>query len=209
MFAWSRASSPLRIGAIFSFTLATAFLTLLPPKRLLSPSRNSNASCSPVLAPLGTAARPSAPQIEIPRHPLWLSSYEGAWSLWGAQAERIPAHCPAACAFVLYARYAHDRTRVAALLDTFQAAELTSPLLPWAEWAFVQHSGHRGRLDAVFPRLVTAHAHLQASLRRPSGLYADPAPDPTSPREAADAVDVSAQMALGAGCLAGSLFRGR
>src|SRR5216117_1208703 len=61
MFAWSRASSPLRIGAIFSFTLATAFLTLLPPKRLLSPSRNSHASCLPVLAPLGIAARPSAP----------------------------------------------------------------------------------------------------------------------------------------------------
>jgi len=61
MFAWSRASSPFRIGAILWLTFATAFLTLFPPKRLLSPSRNSKASCSPVLAPLGTAARPSAP----------------------------------------------------------------------------------------------------------------------------------------------------
>lgn len=129
-------------------------------------------------------------------------SYEGAWGLWEAQAESIPAHGPAACAFVLYARYAHDRARVAAMLDAFHGAETTSPLLPWAEWAFFRHSGDLRRLDAVFPRLVTARAHLRDSLCRPSGLYADPNPDTTSPRDAADAVDVSAQMALGAEYLA-------
>src|SRR5436309_3163218 len=58
---WSRASQPFRTGAILPLTLATAFFTPFPPKRLLSPSRNSHASCSPVLAPLGIAARPSAP----------------------------------------------------------------------------------------------------------------------------------------------------
>src|SRR5213076_748350 len=56
IFACSRASPPLRTGAILLLTLATAFLTPLPPKRLVSSSRNSHASCSPVLAPLGTAA---------------------------------------------------------------------------------------------------------------------------------------------------------
>src|SRR5206468_12706955 len=61
IFACSCASPPLRTGAILLLTLATAFLTPLPPKRLVSSSRNSHASCSPVLAPLGTAARPSAP----------------------------------------------------------------------------------------------------------------------------------------------------
>src|SRR4029079_12419763 len=61
IFAWSSTSHPLRAGAILSLTLATAFLTPLPPNRLLLPSRNSHASCSPVLAPLGIAARPSAP----------------------------------------------------------------------------------------------------------------------------------------------------
>src|SRR5712671_6762467 len=47
--------------AICVLTLATAFDTPLPRYRVLSPSRNSHASCSPVLAPLGTAARPIAP----------------------------------------------------------------------------------------------------------------------------------------------------
>src|SRR5262249_41202525 len=61
IFAWSNASHPFRAGAIFSLTLAAAFLTPLPPNRLLLSSRNSHASCSPVLAPLGIAARPSAP----------------------------------------------------------------------------------------------------------------------------------------------------
>ena len=61
IFAWSSTSHPLRTGAILSLTLATAFLTPLPPNRPLFPSRNSHASCSPVLAPLGTAARPSVP----------------------------------------------------------------------------------------------------------------------------------------------------
>jgi hypothetical protein len=52
IFAWSSASHPLSAGAILSLTLATAFLTPLPPNRPLFPSRNSHASCSPVLAPL-------------------------------------------------------------------------------------------------------------------------------------------------------------
>ncbi len=59
--AWSEASSPSSSGAIRSVTLATAVSTPLPPKRDLSPSRSSTASCAPVEAPLGTAARPTEP----------------------------------------------------------------------------------------------------------------------------------------------------
>src|SRR5256886_6948966 len=44
-----------------SLTFFTASSTPLPPNRFWSPSRNSTASCSPVEAPLGTAARPAAP----------------------------------------------------------------------------------------------------------------------------------------------------
>ena len=47
--------------AILSRTLFTAFNTPLPRYLSFSPSRSSQASCSPVLAPLGTLARPTAP----------------------------------------------------------------------------------------------------------------------------------------------------
>src|SRR5438094_2215275 len=48
-------------GAMTSSTLLTAFKTPFPPKRFLSPSRSSAASCAPVDAPLGTIAVPTAP----------------------------------------------------------------------------------------------------------------------------------------------------
>jgi len=48
---------PSSSGAITVSTLATACKTPLPRKWLLSPSRSSTASCSPVEAPEGTAAR--------------------------------------------------------------------------------------------------------------------------------------------------------
>src|SRR5215472_4425747 len=52
---------PMIAGPIRSVTWRTAVSTPLPPYRLLSPSRSSSASCTPVEAPEGTAARPSAP----------------------------------------------------------------------------------------------------------------------------------------------------
>src|SRR5947207_15432844 len=51
-----------------SFTFLTASSTPLPPKRLPSPSRSSTASCSPVEAPLGTAAVPLAPLARVTSH---------------------------------------------------------------------------------------------------------------------------------------------
>src|SRR2546428_327726 len=52
-------------GPITSSTFFTASSTPLPRKRLWSPSRSSTASCSPVDAPLGTAARPAAPLASV------------------------------------------------------------------------------------------------------------------------------------------------
>src|ERR1700761_9354435 len=46
---------------IFLLTFSTAFRTPLPPYLVVSPSRSSRASCSPVLAPEGTMARARVP----------------------------------------------------------------------------------------------------------------------------------------------------
>ena len=61
----SAALRPLSAGAIFSLMLATALLTPLPPYFVLSPSRSSSASNSPVEAPEGAAARPTAPEASV------------------------------------------------------------------------------------------------------------------------------------------------
>src|SRR5918996_1413212 len=58
---WSSASTSARAGPITSSTCRHASSTPFPPNRLASPSRSSTASCSPVEAPDGTAARPVAP----------------------------------------------------------------------------------------------------------------------------------------------------
>src|SRR2546423_14519376 len=75
---------PSRRGAMTSLTFFTASSTPFPPKRFGSPSRSSTASCSPVEAPLGTAARPAAPldnvtsasMVGLPR----LSRISRAWT---------------------------------------------------------------------------------------------------------------------------------
>ncbi len=58
---WSRASSMVRAFAMGPLTLSMASWTDMPAKQLMSPSRSSIASWTPVLAPDGTAARPMAP----------------------------------------------------------------------------------------------------------------------------------------------------
>src|SRR2546428_7511569 len=63
--SWSSAAIPSRRGPITSLTFFTASSTPLPPKRFWSPSRSSTASCCPVDAPLGTAARPAAPLASV------------------------------------------------------------------------------------------------------------------------------------------------
>ncbi len=52
---------PARTSLMVVLMFSTALLTPLPPKRLLSPSRSSRASNSPVDAPLGAAPRPIVP----------------------------------------------------------------------------------------------------------------------------------------------------
>ena len=51
--------------AISLFTCSTALETPLPPNFLGSLSLNSNASNSPVEAPLGLAARPTVPSARV------------------------------------------------------------------------------------------------------------------------------------------------
>src|SRR5579875_1200720 len=58
---WSDGSRPRRRGARTSRTFRTALRTPRPPYRVLSPSRSSSASWTPVLAPEGTAATPRWP----------------------------------------------------------------------------------------------------------------------------------------------------
>src|SRR5207302_660423 len=58
-------SIPTISRAISSFTLATALVSPIPPYLLASLSRNSNASCDPVEAPLGTDALPLTPDSKI------------------------------------------------------------------------------------------------------------------------------------------------
>ena len=65
---WSVTSIPINFGAINSLTFLTAFNTPCPPKRVLSPSRSSTASRSPVEAPDGTIARPTAPPSVTTSH---------------------------------------------------------------------------------------------------------------------------------------------
>src|SRR4051812_29387254 len=62
---WSLASAPFNASAIFVFTCPTALSTPLPPKRFVSPSRNSMASLTPVEAPDGTIASPTVPSASI------------------------------------------------------------------------------------------------------------------------------------------------
>src|SRR5688500_1843947 len=57
--------SPSSAGAIFSSMLCTASCTPFPAYLPASPSLSSSASCSPVEAPLGTAARPNAPLASV------------------------------------------------------------------------------------------------------------------------------------------------
>ena len=63
--AVGRTLKPFSAGAMTVLTLFTAFWTPLPRKRLLSPSRSSSASFSPVDAPDGTAARPRTPLSRV------------------------------------------------------------------------------------------------------------------------------------------------
>ena len=58
--AWSRASAPASAAAISPFAFATARSTPFPPHSG-PPSRSSTASWTPVEAPDGTIARPTAP----------------------------------------------------------------------------------------------------------------------------------------------------
>src|SRR3954469_1897513 len=62
---WSFACMPFNTPPISLLTCSTALSTPLPPKRFLSPSRNSTASLMPVEAPDGTIASPTVPSASV------------------------------------------------------------------------------------------------------------------------------------------------
>src|SRR3989440_10626968 len=95
---WSAASRLTMDLAISVLALATALSTPFPRYFDLSPSRNSRASCSPVEAPEGTAARPSAPParrtsastVGLPRESMtwraWTLAILGDMLVWSPRA---------------------------------------------------------------------------------------------------------------------------
>ncbi len=135
------------------------------------------------------------------------------------------------CFIVMFARYAWHLLPVAPALDNFyrkqeedgwicreyrgnngaplfakgSADAINPPLFSWAEWALYQLSGDGERLARVWPHLARYDAWLRGHQRGPEGLYWSSQLGcgmDNSPRFAARWVDMSAQQALNARCLA-------
>jgi hypothetical protein len=105
MAVWSVGSMPRILGAILSFTLATAPRTPLPMYR--SPwSRSSTASYAPVDAPLGTDARCSWPPdmmststVGLPRESkIWRAFTESMVAICVCTTRRAPCTTAERCA---------------------------------------------------------------------------------------------------------------
>src|ERR1041384_6838823 len=94
-------------GPSTSFTLRTASTTPFPTYRRASPSRSSTASCSPVEAPLGTAARPAAP----------LDSVTSASMVGLPRLSRISRACTAMIVLMMARTLAVGAVRVNARLE--------------------------------------------------------------------------------------------
>src|SRR5439155_6549537 len=116
----SSADIPSSRGPITSFTFLTASSTPLPRNRFWSPSRSSTASCSPVDAPLGTAARPAAP----------LASVTSASMVGLPRLSRISRACTEMMVLIVAPTLAGGAPRVNARSETEQggAGALGEPL---------------------------------------------------------------------------------
>jgi glycogen debranching enzyme len=135
------------------------------------------------------------------------------------------------CFIVMFARYAWHLLPVGSSLDNFyrkqdgdgwicreyrgpngapmfakgSADAINPPLFAWAEWALYQLSGDGVRLARVWPHLVQYDAWLRLHQRGPEGLYWSSRLGcgmDNTPRFVARWVDMSAQQALNARCLA-------
>jgi glycogen debranching enzyme len=135
------------------------------------------------------------------------------------------------CFIVMFARYAWHLLPVGPSLDNFyrrqdgdgwicreyrghngapmfakgSADAINPPLFSWAEWALYQLSGDRERLARVWSHLVQYDAWLRLHQRGPEGLYWSSRLGcgmDNTPRFVARWVDMSAQQALNARCLA-------
>ena len=111
--------------------------------------------------------RAAVPEVEIPRHPLWIDAYHGAWDVFERWAERggNPAEAETAAAIAHYARYAGAALPLHDWLDR-QRETTPSPLHAWAEWSLFQVEGNVARLARALPALRTHYFQLQAAGRR-------------------------------------------
>ena len=110
--------------------------------------------------------RAGVPIVHIPRHPLWIDAYEGAWDVlerWAAQpgAPRLPE----AAANLHYARYAFAALPLHDWLDQ-QYDERLSPLHAWSEWSLFQVTGDTARLARALPALLGQFFRLRTTRRR-------------------------------------------
>jgi hypothetical protein len=140
--------------------------------------------------------------VNIPRHPLWVDAYDGAWALLRQELAATGARSPREeAALSLYGRYA--KPAVPAGWENDIAA---SPLATWAEWGRYLATGDRERLARLRPGLESGFGAFKAERQAGSGLCRGSAElegMANTPREAGEWVDVSAQQALAAECLAG------
>ena len=110
--------------------------------------------------------RANVPVVQIPRHPLWMDAYQGAWDLfaqWAAQPDSPDQ--PEAAAILHYARYAFAALPLHAWLDRQYDAHL-SPLNAWSEWSLYQITGDMARLNRVLPVMVEQYQRLRTTRRR-------------------------------------------
>jgi hypothetical protein len=126
--------------------------------------------------------RDAVPVVHIPRHPLWMDAYRGAWDLLGQALARDPpsraprrgrfetfrplaqpgtGDQPDAEACIHYARYAFAALPLDAWLDHLCRTRL-SPLHAWSEWSLFQVTGDSARLSQALPRLLGQYGRLQA-----------------------------------------------
>ena len=118
--------------------------------------------------------RASVPIVHIPRHPLWIDAYQGAWDLlepWAAQPGALRR--PEAAAIMHYARYAFAALPLHDWLDQQFDARL-SPLHAWSEWSLYQVTGDTARLARVLPALLEQYFAKLRDLRRRVGLTPGP-----------------------------------
>lgn len=149
------------------------------------------------------------PRLHIPRHPLWLAAYEGAWTML---VKNLPDEYPLAYGddyvLTMLTRYSVDLSARAEFLSGLHRIHLASSqlehslLAAWTEWQQYQTSGDIVHLHEALPYLILLYEAMQQSRRRASGLYWRAMhEDDNAPREAHERVAVTARQSFAAECI--------